>query len=116
MKLLKNIILLMLFVCFSVSSFSEDKSKCKKESLKEVVSGNNRFALEFYSAVKVKGGNLFFSPYSISTALGMTYGGAKGKTATQMAKVLHFPRFFKGYKCKQGLNTEEKEQGEDVFY
>jgi len=35
-------------------------------------------------------GNLFFSPYSISTALAMTYGGARGETATQMAQALHF--------------------------
>ena len=36
-------------------------------------------------------GNLFFSPYSISTALAMTYAGAKGRTQEQMAQVLCFP-------------------------
>ena len=35
-------------------------------------------------------GNLFFSPGSISTALAMTYAGASGETADQMAKALHF--------------------------
>jgi serine protease inhibitor len=35
-------------------------------------------------------GNLFFSPASISTALAMTYAGARGETATEMAKTLHF--------------------------
>ena len=35
-------------------------------------------------------GNLFFSPYSISTALAMTRAGAKGDTAAQMDKTLHF--------------------------
>ncbi|MBN1434207.1 serpin family protein, partial [Candidatus Fermentibacterales bacterium] len=35
-------------------------------------------------------GNLFFSPYSISTALGMTWAGAKMSTETQMAEVMHF--------------------------
>src|SRR5262249_46795734 len=34
--------------------------------------------------------NLFFSPGSLSTALAMTSAGAKGETASQMAKVLHF--------------------------
>src|SRR5262249_1444487 len=38
-----------------------------------------------------KPGNLFFSPYSVSTALAMTYAGARGDTAAEMAKVLHFP-------------------------
>jgi serpin B len=35
-------------------------------------------------------GNLFFSPYSISTALAMTYAGARGETERQMADTLHF--------------------------
>jgi len=35
-------------------------------------------------------GNLFMSPYSIDTALAMTYGGARGLTAQQMATTLHF--------------------------
>jgi serpin B len=35
-------------------------------------------------------GNLFFSPYSISSALAMTYAGVRGETATQMAQALHF--------------------------
>ncbi len=55
-----------------------------------VVRGNSRFALDLYAKLKAQQGNLFFSPYSISTALGMTYAGARGDTAAQMAKVLHF--------------------------
>lgn len=37
-----------------------------------------------------KGKNIFFSPWSISTALALMYLGAKGNTATEMAEVLHF--------------------------
>ncbi|NWX51885.1 SPB10 protein, partial [Steatornis caripensis] len=37
-----------------------------------------------------KGKNIFFSPWSISSALALTYLGAKGNTATEMAEVLHF--------------------------
>ncbi|NWI97682.1 SPB10 protein, partial [Pitta sordida] len=37
-----------------------------------------------------KGKNIFFSPWSISAALALTYLGAKGNTATEMAEVLHF--------------------------
>jgi len=55
-----------------------------------VVAGNNRFALELYARLKAQKGNLFCSPYSISTALAMTHGGARGETAAQMAKTLHF--------------------------
>jgi serpin B len=56
-----------------------------------VVKGNTAFALDLYQELKGTKGNLFFSPYSISTALAMTYGGARGNTAQEMAEVLHFP-------------------------
>lgn len=56
-----------------------------------IVEGNNMFALELYAKLRSQGGNLFVSPYSISTALAMTQAGARGQTASQMARVLHFP-------------------------
>jgi serpin B len=56
-----------------------------------IVQGNTAFALDLYAELKGAGGNLFFSPYSISTALAMTYAGARGNTAEQMAATLHFP-------------------------
>ncbi|OHB77236.1 MAG: hypothetical protein A2Z25_08330 [Planctomycetes bacterium RBG_16_55_9] len=56
-----------------------------------VVQGNNTFALSLYAKLQSESGNLFFSPYSISTALAMTYTGARGRTASQIAEVLHFP-------------------------
>jgi serpin B len=55
-----------------------------------VVTGMNRFAFDLYAQLRGGDGNLFYSPYSLSTALAMTYGGARGLTATQMAAVLHF--------------------------
>ena len=58
-----------------------------------LVRGNTAFALDLYNKLKEdKSDNLFFSPYSLSTALAMTYAGAKGETAKQMARVLHFPQ------------------------
>ncbi len=55
-----------------------------------VVNGNNAFALNIYNKLKHAEGNLFFSPYSISTALAMTYAGARNNTAEQMAQTLNF--------------------------
>jgi serpin B len=63
--------------------------------VQEVVNANNQFALELYCLSKDdpenEDSNLFFSPYSISTALAMTYEGARGITAEEMQSVFHFP-------------------------
>ena len=61
-----------------------------KDESKSVAEANNAFALDLYAKLKDAEGNLFFSPFSISTALAMTYAGARGNTAKQMAEVLHF--------------------------
>lgn len=55
-----------------------------------VVDANTAFAVDLYQQLKGQPGNLFFSPYSISSALAMTYAGARGQTESEMAKVLHF--------------------------
>jgi len=55
-----------------------------------LVEGNSAFAFELYQALKGEEGNLFYSPYSISLALAMTYAGASGETAEQMADTLKF--------------------------
>ncbi len=57
----------------------------------QLVEGNTAFALDLYGSLSNDAsGNLLFSPYSISQALAMTYAGASGDTAIQMADTLHF--------------------------
>jgi serpin B len=58
--------------------------------LAQLVEGNNTFAFRLYQALRQKDGNLFYSPYSISEALAMTYAGARGDTETSMAEALNF--------------------------
>ncbi|MDR9459711.1 MAG: serpin family protein, partial [Dehalococcoidia bacterium] len=58
--------------------------------LTDLVDGNSAFAFDLYEAIGEKGGNLFYSPYSISLALAMTYAGARNVTEQQMAATLHF--------------------------
>jgi len=60
------------------------------DELVSLVEGNNQFAFDLYHEVKEPGRNIFFSPYSISLALAMTYAGARGETETAMAETLHF--------------------------
>jgi serine protease inhibitor len=57
-----------------------------------VVEGNTTFAFDIYAILRENKGNLFFSPYSLSTALAMTYVGSRGNTKKQMSQVLHFPQ------------------------
>ena len=58
--------------------------------VQSVVAGNTTFALNLYSQLATNSGNLFFSPYSISTCLAMLYAGASGNTEQQMSQVLGF--------------------------
>jgi serpin B len=77
---------------------SEAKSNLKRDSspdvsggaLDELANGNQEFAFDLYQVLSKKDGNLFFSPYSISLALAMTYAGAMGDTEREMAETLHF--------------------------
>jgi serpin B len=58
----------------------------------DIVKGNNTFAFDLYARLRAREGNLFFSPYSISSALAMACAGARGETETQMISVLHLPK------------------------
>ena len=55
-----------------------------------LVIGNNAFAFDLYKFLRAGDGNLFYSPYSLSEALAMTYGGARGNTEKEMAAALEF--------------------------
>ena len=106
-KYVARIIVLLLTLSFLwvIRSFAEEVGS--------VVEANNQFSFELYSKYKSKDGNIFFSPYSISTALAMTYEGARGKTADEMQAVFHFPKdetlrrnsFLESY---NGINKEGK--------
>ncbi|MBA4192615.1 MAG: serpin family protein [Planctomycetaceae bacterium] len=61
------------------------------DDMQAVAYANNHFALDLYAQLREEKGNLFFSPYSVHTALSMTAVGARGTTREQMLKVLHMP-------------------------
>ncbi|MFA5878278.1 MAG: serpin family protein [Candidatus Staskawiczbacteria bacterium] len=69
-----------------------DDTGSTPQGVQAVVDANNKFTFELYSELeKSDNGNIFYSPYSISAALAMTYEGAKGQTAEEMKSVFHFP-------------------------
>jgi serpin B len=55
-----------------------------------LVEGNTAFAFDLYQQIEDQEGNLFYSPFSISAALAMTYAGARGQTEAEMASALRF--------------------------
>jgi serine protease inhibitor len=86
-----------------------------------VVKGNTAFAVQLYRELGTREGNLFFSPYSVSSALGMTYAGARGNTAREMAGVLHFDlgqselhSAFKGLNEKLAATAKKSGQKLDI--
>ena len=60
-----------------------------------ITDANNRFAAGLYREIThgsaSGGGNIFFSPFSISSALALTYEGARGRTADEIRSVFYFP-------------------------
>ncbi|MCX6708831.1 MAG: serpin family protein [Candidatus Woesearchaeota archaeon] len=88
-KLALMLLLVVLLGCSAPLPRADD-SESTPEKVGLVVSANNQFAFELFSRLD-KSNNVFFSPYSISTALAMTFEGARGRTAEEMQSVFHFP-------------------------
>ena len=83
-----------------------------------VVQAGNQFATDLYGQLNKEqpGKNLFFSPMSISIALGMTAAGAQGQTEAEMAQTLHLtgilPQAHAEYrKALERWNSADKDRG-----
>jgi serpin B len=72
------------------SDLTREDPSVGNADLEALVAGNTAFAMDLYHALSGKYENLFYSPYSISLALAMTYGGARGDTELEMAQTLHY--------------------------
>ena len=72
-----------------------DDSASTPEGIKKVVDANNQFAIDLYQQIskqaKQAENNVFFSPYSLSTAIAMLYTAAEGETKQQIQNTFHYP-------------------------
>ena len=77
--------------CSSQAASKDTPAQADGTAVKGLVEGNTQFALDLYDRLRTQeDGNLFCSPHSISTALAMTWAGARTETADEMARTLHF--------------------------
>jgi len=84
MKMINSILLtFLIFISMAVVGFAQPAASISQ--------ANDQFAFDLYSRLDTAPGNIFFSPYSISSALTMTYEGARHQTADQIRTVLHLP-------------------------
>ncbi|MEM6430686.1 MAG: serpin family protein, partial [Deinococcota bacterium] len=88
-SVLRRLGLLTSFLASSMMPLSFGQSSLMTSDITAVTASTNRFAFDLYDQLAAED-NLFVSPFSISLALAMTYGGANGETATQMQDVLGF--------------------------
>jgi len=92
---MRRVLVLGVVVCVlavAASAPGEEKAADPQAAEKTALAGSvNAFALDLYAQVRGEKGNLFFSPYSISSALAMTWAGARGETASEMAAALQLP-------------------------
>ncbi len=79
-------------VILMISSAFGSPPEAQSAQPQSLVEGNTAFALDLYGQLKTGSGNIFFSPYSISTCLAMTYAGARAGTERQMGQALHFEK------------------------
>ncbi len=110
----------------AVSPVARAAATATRADILSAADAMNDFGADLYAvlAKSAGNGNLVFSPASIETALAMTYAGANGDTAAEMAKVLHFAlrgdalhQSFNGLdallesRSWQGKNEEGKDEG-----
>lgn len=79
-------------------------------SWRDLVTNNQTFGIEVFQKLYEEGKNQFISPFSISSALAMTYRGANGDTEAEMARVLHYGANDAGFHAAFGKLTDTIEQ------
>ena len=72
-----------------------DDSASTSDGISQVINANNQFAVDMYQQINGQPDqadkNVFFSPYSLSTAMAMLYAAAEGETKAQIQKTFYYP-------------------------
>ncbi|XP_023929993.1 leukocyte elastase inhibitor-like isoform X1 [Lingula anatina] len=88
------VLLLCLLVVISHWSFDtlgqETQTQDATQPEQQLVTSNTNFALNMFQNLKAESDNIFFSPFSITTALSMVLLGAKGDTRSEMKRVMGY--------------------------
>ncbi|XP_075387722.1 leukocyte elastase inhibitor [Tenrec ecaudatus] len=81
--------------------------------MEQLSATNTNFALDLFQSLTEKNstGNIFFSPYSISSAMAMILLGAQGNTAAQLSKTFHFDAVKELHSRFQSLNADINKRG-----
>ena len=117
-----GVILILCFVAYGFNNLgwgdifiaSADDSGATTQGVNTVANANNQFAIDLYNEIdKESNENIFFSPWSISTAVAMAYEGARGDTAMEMQNVFYFPEDDSSRRSSYAkmLNTINKASG-----
>ena len=82
----------------------------------QVTAGGFDFGLDLLGEISQPDENIFFSPFSISTALGMVHLGAQGETAREMESVLNISENTEVWHQTQGLLIDDLHQPDRCEY
>ncbi len=107
-KKMKKLSILLIGVLFIFSCYAQNTE------IKTAEQGNSMFALELYNQLQTDKENVFFSPFSISSSLAMTYAGSAGETEAEMKEVMSYKNNTESFhgEFKSILNNFKK-KGED---
>ncbi len=80
-------IITLIIIAFTIFTFNLYSEKNNFSTSSKII---NEFNFLIYKNLAKQDVNLFFSPYSISTAIAMTYAGSKGKTEKEIAETMFY--------------------------
>ena len=80
-----------------VDFIAADDDASTSDGIEKVITANNQFAVAMYQQINGQPDqadkNVFFSPYSLSTAMAMLYAQRKGKPKSKFRKLFTIPQW-----------------------